>query len=63
MAVNSVRGVIFVLFVLALVVLVFSLAAFVFSLLRFFGELAVVLVLGYLLWHHFVRKRGAKPAG
>lgn len=60
---SGIRGLIVVLFVVALVLLVFSLASFVFSLLRFLGEFAVVLVLGYLLWHHFFRKKGAKPAG
>ncbi|MFI5036729.1 MAG: hypothetical protein ACHQFZ_11070 [Acidimicrobiales bacterium] len=57
---STAKTVVLVLLVIAAVVLVVSLVAFVISIARVIVELAILLVLGYLAWHLFLRNRSPK---
>ena len=56
-SVGGLRIVIGVLFVVAVIVTLFTLISVVVSTITWIVEIAVVVALGFLVWHLFVRKR------
>jgi hypothetical protein len=58
--VDTTKTVVVVLVVIAAVLVVISLVAFVVSIFRVIVELAVLIALGWLAWHLFIRNRSPK---